>query len=50
MLADRSLVWLSSERFCQHLTKTDADIVNHWTEPGDTNGRVRRWTEGGEGD
>jgi hypothetical protein len=22
---DRSLVWLSSERLCQHLTKTDAD-------------------------
>ena len=25
MLADRSLVWLSSERLCQYLTKTDAD-------------------------
>jgi hypothetical protein len=25
VLLDRSLVWLSSERFCQHLTKTDAD-------------------------
>jgi hypothetical protein len=26
VLADRSLVWLSSERFCQHSTKTDVDI------------------------
>ena len=29
---DRSLAWLSSERFYQHLTETDADIANHWTE------------------
>jgi hypothetical protein len=26
VLADRSLVWLSSERLCHHLTKTDEDI------------------------
>nr|ACD47043.1 ASL1/AK132805 fusion protein [Mus musculus] len=25
MLADSSLVWLSSERLCQHVTNTDAD-------------------------
>jgi hypothetical protein len=30
----------SSEKFCQHLTKTDADThSNHWTEPGNSNGR-----------
>ena len=43
-LADRNLVWLFPERFCQHLTNTNADIVNHWNEPGDPNGRVRRRT------
>ena len=41
MLTDRSMAWLSSERFCQHLTKTNADTANHGTEPGDPNGRVR---------
>ena len=33
MLADRSLVWLSSERLCQLLTKTEKDTVNLWTKP-----------------
>ena len=42
MLADRTLVWLSSERFCQHLAK--------WTEPGDPSRRVRGKAEGIEWD
>jgi hypothetical protein len=50
MLPDKSLVWLPSERLCQHLTKTDADTANHRIEPGDLNGRVRGRTEGAEGD
>ena len=45
MLVDRSLVWLSSERLCPHLTKTDEGASNHWTDPGDPNGRVRGKTE-----
>jgi hypothetical protein len=45
VLADRSLVRLSSERLYQHLTKTE-DTANHQTEPGDPNGRVRGKTEG----
>jgi hypothetical protein len=29
-------------RLFQHLTNTDADTqAKHWTDPGDTNGRVR---------
>jgi hypothetical protein len=28
VLTDRSLVWLSYERLCQHVTKTDADTHN----------------------
>ena len=32
VLSDRSLAWLSSERFYQQLTETDADTGNHWTE------------------
>ena len=34
--ADRSLVWLSSKKLCQHLTKTDAD----------TNSQLLEWTWG----
>ena len=49
VLADRSLVWLSSERLYQHLTNTDADIANYQTEPMDPNGRVRGRIEGAEG-
>jgi hypothetical protein len=32
VLVDRSLVLVFPERFYQHLTNTDADTVNHWTE------------------
>jgi hypothetical protein len=39
VLADRSLV--SSERLCQHLRQMQTITVNHWTEPRDSNGRVR---------
>jgi hypothetical protein len=35
VLSDINLVWLASERFCQHLTKTDA--ANHQVEPRDSN-------------
>jgi hypothetical protein len=52
VLADRSLAWLSSERFHQQRTETDADtylITNHWTELRNPYGRVRRRTEGTEG-
>jgi len=42
------LVWLFPERFCQHLTNTDADTPNHQTEPGDPNGRPWERTEGTE--
>lgn len=47
MLVDRSLIWLSSERLCQHLTKTGA---KHWTEIVDINTRVREKAEGAGGD
>ena len=51
MLADRSLAWLSSERLYQQLTETDVDTqANHWTEAGDSCGRVRGRTEGAKGD
>jgi hypothetical protein len=50
VLADWRVVKLFSERLWQHLTKTDADTVNHWTEPGYLNGRARGRTEGTEGD
>ena len=42
---------LSSERLCQHLTKTEADLIaNHWTEARDPDGRIRGRIEGAEGD
>ena len=50
MLADRSLVLLSSERLFQDLTKTNADKVNHWTEPENSNGRVKGSAVGVEED
>jgi hypothetical protein len=53
VLADRSLVWISSERLNQNLTDTEILMrtlaVNHWTEQGDPNGGVRGRTEGAEG-
>jgi hypothetical protein len=45
VLAYRSLLWLSSERFCQLIL-----TVKHWTEPGDPKGKVRGRIEGAEGD
>jgi hypothetical protein len=34
VLSDRSLIWLSSERFCQSLkTQRQMLAANHWTEP-----------------
>jgi hypothetical protein len=50
MLTDRSLVWLSAERLCQHLTKTDADTpVKCWSEHGYPNGAAGGRAEGAEG-
>ena len=34
----------------QHLTETDADAANFWTEVRDPYGKVRRRTRGDEGD
>jgi hypothetical protein len=52
VLADRSLVQLSPERFCQILTNTYVDALmltaNHWTDHRDFNGGVRERTEGAE--
>jgi hypothetical protein len=48
-LADKSLVWLFSERFYLHLTNTDRDTANHLTESSGPNGRARGRTEGVEG-
>jgi hypothetical protein len=31
VLADKSLVWLSSERLCKHLTNTNAIRLRPWT-------------------
>lgn len=43
VLAARSLAWLSSERPCKQLTKTDIDITsNHWTEVNNPYGKVGR--------
>lgn len=42
VLADRSQVVLTSERLCQHLAKTDADLIpNHYMESRDPKGRDR---------
>jgi hypothetical protein len=48
MAEDRSLAWLSSERLYQHPTETQILTANHWTEEGDTYGRVRGRIEGTE--
>ena len=51
MLVDRRLVWLSSERLCQHLTKTEADTHSQpLAELGDPNGRGKVGAEGANGD
>jgi hypothetical protein len=42
--------WLFSERVCQQLKQMQIFPTNHWTEPGDPNGRVRGRTEGAERD
>jgi hypothetical protein len=44
MLADRSLVWLSSERLCQHLRQKQILTANHQTVP-----RGIQWKSYGEG-
>jgi hypothetical protein len=48
-LADRSLILLSSERFCHILTNTDADACSQPSEYRDPNGEVRGRIEGAEG-
>ena len=50
LLMPRCLVWLSYYRSHPHHSKTDTDTADHWTEQGYTNGRIRRKTEGVEGD
>jgi hypothetical protein len=43
LLADRYPVGLSSENLCQHLTKTDAELIDyHLFEHRDLNGRDRK--------
>lgn len=49
ILADRSLLWLSSERLYQKLTETEADTANHGTEVRNAYGRARARIEGDEG-
>ena len=49
MLADRSLAWLSSERFYQHLRQMQILTAKHWTKVGDPYRRVRGRIEGTEG-
>jgi hypothetical protein len=45
----QELIWLSSKRFYQHPTKTNADTHSQsLTEPGYPNGRVRGRTKGAE--
>lgn len=50
VLADRSLMWLSSETLNGQLTQTDPDTANNWTEVWDPCGRVRELTEGAKRD
>jgi hypothetical protein len=50
VFTDRSLVWLSFERLCQHLRQMQILIANYRTEPGNPNGTVKGRTEGVEGD
>jgi len=50
LLADRSLIQLSSERLCQSLTNTEVNAHSQWaqnahSQHGDPNGRVRDRTE-----
>jgi hypothetical protein len=47
---DRSLEWLSSERLCLHPRQMQILTVSHWTEPGDSNRRVRERDEEAKGD
>jgi hypothetical protein len=49
VLADRILIRLCPERFCQHLTNIDGDTSNYQIESSDSNGRFGARTEGTEG-
>jgi hypothetical protein len=50
VLTDRSLIWLSPERFCQSLTNTEKELSpNHWSECRVPDGGVGEGTEGAEG-
>jgi hypothetical protein len=49
VLADRSLIWMSAERFYQSLTNTEADTWSQQLECRVFEGEIREGTEGAEG-